>query len=169
MVSGAMTSGQDEAVELDHWSVRKIQPIVVLYIAMVFGAFMALSLFVFHSVEGVKALALGWIGAIVATIPGVVEKLDYRLTASGLEKRTLKTKNPGPFKDVFRWDELDHVIPTRHGFKYFKHLDEPNPLRRFWKAHISDEYSGEVHVEKGRLQGVLLIVEQRVASSSDSR
>ena len=29
---------------------------------------------------------------------------------------------------MFRWNELSHVVPTRHGFKYFKTFDESTAL-----------------------------------------
>ncbi len=46
-----------------------------------------------------------------------------------------------------------------HGFKYYKTLNEASPIRRFWKAHFSDQFSGEVHVEKQDLERVLEIVD----------
>jgi len=161
MLSGATVSDHDGAVVLDRWSARKVRPIILLYVAAVFAAFMVLAHLVFHSQEAVKALAIAAVGAVAATTPGVLERVEYRLTEFGIERRSLKTKNPGPFKDVFRWNELDHIVPMKHGFKYYKTLSEPNPLRRFWKAHISDRYSGEVHAEASDLDRVLGIVERQ--------
>jgi len=146
------------STELDVWSARKIRPIVILYVLGVFAAFMVVSFFVFHSTDALKALALAAVGAVAATVPGVMERVEYRLTESGIEKRTLKTKTPREFSGVFRWAEVSHVVPMKHGFRYFKTLNEKSPLRRFWKVHFSDEYSGEVHVEKEDLAQVLEIV-----------
>lgn len=165
MVSGSAEADRDDPVALDQWAARKIQPIVVLYVVAVFAVFMALSLFVFHSDEAVKALAIALVGAGVATIPGLVERVEYQLTDSGLARRPLKTKNPGPFRDVFRWEELNHIVPMKHGFKYFKTPKETNPLRRFWKQHISDRYSGEVHVERSDLDRILATVERQRATT----
>jgi hypothetical protein len=161
MVSGAAVSNRSGAAVLDRWSARRIQPIVVLYVAAVFAAFMVLAHFVFHSPEAVKALLIAAVGGIAATVPGVIEKVEYQLTDSGLGKRPLKGKKPSQCKDVFRWDELSRVVPTKHGFKYHKTMNETNSIRRFWKAHISDQYSGEVHAEKDDLDRVLGIVERQ--------
>jgi hypothetical protein len=167
MSSGHAASDRDEATVLHRWSARKVQPVVALYVTGVFVAFMVVAHLVFHSVEAVKALAIGWIGAIAATLPGVIEKAEYRLTEAGLDKRAHHARKPVPFKDVFRWDQLDRIVPTKHGFKYFKILSETRPLRRFWRMHISDQTSGEVHVEKDDLDRVLRIVErQRVSTST---
>jgi len=165
MVSGESVSNGHGAEVLDRWSARKVQPVVLLYVVAVFAAFIVLAHFVFHSDAAVKALVVAAVGAIIATTPGVVEKVEYRLTESGIDKRKADSKKPGPFKDVFRWDELNHVVPTKHGFKYYKIMNETNSLGRFWKTHISDKFSGEIHVEKHDLDRVLRLVErQRMAT-----
>ncbi len=161
MIDGAAASNSNESGTLDRWSARKIRPIVMFYVVAVFAVFIALSYFVFHSSKAVRVLVIAAVGAVVAMVPGVAERLEYRVTATGIEKRTVKTNKPREFKLVFRWDELSHVVPMRHGFNYYKTLNETNPLRRFWKAQISDQFSGEVHVEKEDLGRVLEIVEQR--------
>ncbi len=145
---------------LDRWSARKVQPIVVLYVVAVFAVFGAVAHFVVHSTDAVKALAIAALGAVAATVPGVMERVEYRLTESGLEKRSAK-RSPGPFQEVFRWPELSRVVPTGHGFKYFKATNEPNPLRRFWRRHFSDVCSGEVRVEREDLERVLGLVERQ--------
>jgi hypothetical protein len=155
MVIDATASDDNEATIIDRWSARKIQPIVLLYVTAVFVVFMLMAHFVFHSIEAVKALMIGAVGAIAATVPGVMEKVEYRMTESGLDKRAHNAKKPGPFKDVFRWNELSRVVPMKHGFKYYKPIDEPNVLRWFWKAHISDRHSGEVHVERDDIDRVM--------------
>jgi hypothetical protein len=144
---------------VDRWSARKVQPIVVLYVLAVFAAFVALAHFVFQSPEAVKALVLATVAAVGATIPGALEKVEYQPTESGIEKRSLRQKEPGEFACVFRWDELSHVVPTKHGFKFYKTMNETNPFRRFWKLHVSDRFSGEIHVEKQDLGRVLGLVE----------
>ena len=147
MGGAAMAPERDEAVVLHQWSARRLQPIIVFYVAAVFAVMMAVSYFLLHSLTAVKALALGAVGFIVPLLPGLIGKAEYRLTDSGLEKRPLNRKDPKDFKDVFRWDRLSHVVPMKHGFKYYRLIDDSNPFRRFWKAHISDAYSGEFHIE----------------------
>jgi hypothetical protein len=84
---------------------------------------------------------------LLPLLASMVSKFEYRLTESGLDKRPLKRKSPRDFKDVFRWQQLSYVVPAKYGFKYYRPIDDSNPFRRFWKAHISDAYSGEFHVE----------------------
>ena len=144
----------DEAVVLYQWSARKLHPITIFYVAAVFVAMMAVSYFLFHSLTGVKALALGAFGFIVPLFPGVINKVEYRLTESGLDKRPLKPKAPQDFEEVFGWDQLSHIVPMKNGFKYYRSLDDSNPLQRFWKTHISDAYSGEFHIETENLDEI---------------
>ena len=61
------------------------------------------------------------------------------------------------------------MVPLKRGFKFYKPIGETNSLRRFWKTHISDQYSGEVHVEGQDLQRVLALVEMRGSGSSACR
>jgi len=161
MASGATASGRNRSIVLDRWLARKVQPVVLFYVVAVFAAFMAMSHFIFHSPEAVKALAIAAVGAVAATVPSVIENVEYQLTESGIEKRAVKKKGPDEFKGVFRWDELGHIVPTKHGFKYYKIVNETSPLRRLWKTHIADEYSGEIHVETKDLERILGIVERR--------
>ena len=65
---------------LDGWTARKAQPIVVLYVVVVFTAFVALAHFVFHSPQGVKALLVALVGAIGAAVQPLIDKVEYRLT-----------------------------------------------------------------------------------------
>jgi hypothetical protein len=160
MVDGVAASESSEPEVLDRWSARKIRPIVVLYVMAVFAFFMAMAYFVFSSTEAVKALALAAVATIVATLPGIMERIEYRLTQIGVERKNKKNESPG-CTVVFRWDELSRVVPMRHGFKYFKNINETSPLRRFWKVHLCDQYSGEVHVEKDDLGRVLQLVERQ--------
>jgi hypothetical protein len=129
------------------WSARSVRPIVAGYVAAVFVVFIAVAYFVFHSPDAVKALFLTAIGSVASVAPGILGRVEYRLTDAGLAKRPLAEKKPREFKEVFRWDELSHLVPTRSGFKYYKKTDEPKPLARFLKSHCSARYSGEFHVE----------------------
>jgi hypothetical protein len=147
-----------EPLVLDQWAARKIQPITVLHVALVFVGCMALAYFVFHSMTGVRALALAAVGFILPLVAGLSSRVEYRLTETGLEQRPLQSKKLQSFQDAFRWDQLDHVVPKKHGIKFYKILNEPKPLRRFWKAHVSDAYSGEIHVETEDRERVLRIV-----------
>lgn len=155
-----MTRNIDETEVLYHWSARKLQPIILLYVAAVFVAMMAPSYFVFHSMTAVKVLAIVAIGFIVPLFLGVVSRVEYRLTERGLEHRPLDKKELGTFKSVFQLDQLSRVVPMRHGFKFYRHLNESNPFPRFWKAHVSDAFSGEVHVETVDQERVLEILTQ---------
>ena len=139
--------GETNEQILHQWSARKIHPMVMVYVVAVFLVFMAVSRFVFHSPAAVKALALAAFGAVVAMIPSALGRLEYRFTPSGLERRPVDRKEPRDFEEVFRWQELSHTIPLKHGFKYYLRMEDAGPMRRFWRTHISDEYSGEFHVE----------------------
>jgi len=153
----AMAVNDGEPEVLCHWSARKIQPVILLYVGMVFVVFMVLAYFVFHSTEAVKALAATAFAALLPLTLGINSRLEYRLTELGLERRRLESK-PKDFKDVFRLERLSHIVRIRYGFKYYLPLDEPNPLRRFWKVYVSDKYSGEVHVETADKEGVFEVL-----------
>ena len=160
-MNGRMESNPDEAIVLDQWSARKTQPTIVFSVAGVFAVFMAAAHFLFHSPSGVNALAAAAVAAILPLLMGVINKMEYRLTESGLAKRPLKEKEPVEFESVFRWDELSHVVPMKHGFKYFKTFDGSNPVRRFGKAHLSEAASGEVHLEVKDRDRILEIMARR--------
>lgn len=155
-----MTTDIDETAVLHQWSVRKVPPIVLLYMAAVFIGMMLLAYFVVHSPAAVKALALTAVGAMVPLVPTVISRVEYRLTERELERRPLTKNDPKPFKRVFQLDELSHVVPVRHGFKFYNPLSDSNALRRFWKLHVSDAYSGEVHAEADDQKKVLEILSQ---------
>ena len=145
----------EDPMGLCHWTARKMEPIVLVWVALVFLAFMALSLFVFHSVAAVKALAAAAVASLIPMVPAVLNRVEYELTERELSRRTLDPKKPKDFKRVFMLDELSHIVPTRHGFKYCKTLNDSNALRRLWKLHVSDAFSGEVHVETSDQKRVL--------------
>jgi hypothetical protein len=163
MADDSTSSSHGGPEVVDSWSARKVQPIVLVYVGLVFAVFIAVAHLNFHSPAAVKALAIAAVGAIIATIPVVLEKTEYRVTPSGLQRRKMNEKKPGQFRDVFQWNELDRVVPLNRGFKYFKKTRSGGLLQRFWQLYLSDTYSGEVHVEKDDLARVLAIVEQRRA------
>ena len=151
------TVGDGPAI-LHHWTARRVQPVVILYVIAVFLGFMALAFFLFHSVDAVKALATTGIGTAFAMLPVVFSRIEYELTETGLRKRPFNPKNPKGFQEVFSWEELDHVVPMTHGFKYFRPVEGNGNFARFWKAHVSGAFSGEFPVEQGdreRVRGLL--------------
>lgn len=161
MVGGETASSSDGSTALDRWSARKVQPVVVLYVVVVFAAFVAAARFIFHTPEAVKALVMAAVGAVAATIPGVIGKVEYRATTSGVEQRKLDEKKPRQFEEAFRWDELSHIVPMRYGFKYYRTMHETTPVRRFWKLHVCDRFSGEIHLERHDLDRILGLVERQ--------
>ncbi len=137
---------------------------VLLYAMGVIAGFMALAHFVFHSAEAVKALALTAIGSLVPLVPTVLARTEYRITGSGIDKRPVRGGADAPFKEVFPWEELSHLVSKKTGFKFYKKLDEPSPLRRFWKMHVQEGHSGEFHVQDRDRPGLEAILAQRGVS-----
>ena len=162
-----MIPDHEKPVVLHQWSARKLQPVIVVYVFAVFIVMMAISYFLVHSMPAVKALALAAVGFIVPLLPAVINKNEYQLTESGLEKRLVDKKKPREFEDVIRWDNLSHLTPMKHGFKFYNPIDERNPIRRFWKTHISDSHSGEFRVEAADRDMVLDILTQHGKGSTD--
>jgi hypothetical protein len=138
-----------------------MEPIVVLYVLLVFVAFMLLAGFVFHSMEAVKALFFTAIGSLVAMVPSLQARIEYRMTEDGVSKRPYRPNNPADFKDVFSWDELSRLVPTRRGFKFYKQTGTTGPLRRFFKLHLLGGFSGEVHVEARNMNRVQEFMERQ--------
>jgi hypothetical protein len=165
MGSDAVAGDKDEPELLCHWSARKLSPIILLYVSAVYAVMIVLALLVFHSGAAVKVLALAAVGTIVPLFVEVSKRIEYRLTTQGLERRPHVDQEPRDYQSVFQLDELSHVVPIRHGFKFYKPLDESNPLRRVWKQHVSDRFSGEVHVEKEDQDKVLAVLAQHGVSS----
>lgn len=153
-----------DGTEVVSWSARKVQPIVLLWVAMVFLGFIGVSYFVLHSMTAVKALAITAVGVLVPLVPTVLQRVEYRFSEREIERRPLTEEEPKPYESVVQLDQLSHIVPLRHGFKYFKPLDEQNPLKRFWKLHVSDAFSGEVHVERADLPQVLDTLAQQGVS-----
>jgi hypothetical protein len=156
----------DKRPVLCRWTARRVQPVVLLWVAAVFVGYMLIALFVFHSTTGVRELAIAAVAALVPLVPAVLARVEYRLDEVGLEQRPVSGRKPTEFTAVFRLAELSHVKPIRFGFKFYRPLDETSRWRRFWKLHVSDAFSGEVHVDPadrdrvvGALAGQGVIVE----------
>jgi hypothetical protein len=160
MGSKPVAEGSDQSGVLYQWSARRLQPVVIAYVAAVFVVFAALSYFVFHSMTAVKTLAMAAVAGIVSLVPAVLQRVEYRLTEVQLDRRTVAKDKAKGLEIVFRLDELNHIVPTGRGFKFYLQLNEPNPLRRFWKLHVSDEYSGDVHVETADRKCVMSTLER---------
>lgn len=150
----------DPEIQID-WTARKLQPIVLLYVAAVFVVLIAVVILVFDSMNAVKALALTAVAAVVPLVPSVLAKVDYRCGGGLLEQRPHNEKEPQDFEAIVRLDELSHIKPMRHGFKYYRPVDETNPLVRFWKLEFSDQYSGEVHVEPDDQEKVMELMRRQ--------
>ena len=156
--SGSDATHQSEANDV-HWISRKLHPIILFYVLLVFGAFITASHFVFHSADAVKALAIAAFAFIIALLPAILVKIEYRATDAGVEKRSIKAGKPGSYTDAFQWNELHHVVFVKNGFKYFKHMDARGPILRFLYTQFSDKFSGEIHVEPadwGQVEALLV-------------
>lgn len=153
-------SPDDPGVE-HTWNARTVRPIIVVYVVGVFVGFMGLAHFVFHSADAVRALLLAAFGAVVGTVPSILNRVEYRITGTGLAKRSFRPKQPREFKHVFAWDELSHLVPTKTGFKFYKRLSDSSPVSRFFKLHFSAEHSGEFHVDPRDRARVRAIIDQK--------
>jgi hypothetical protein len=143
---------------LHAWSARRIAPVMAVYVTGIFLGFMALAWFVFHSRDAVTALVTALLGSLATLGAGIVSRIDYRITETGLEKRPRIAQRSGEYREVFRWEELEEVVPTRRGFRFAKRMDEPHPLRRFWRRSIVEGNAGEVHCEGPERTRVLDLV-----------
>jgi hypothetical protein len=152
---------------LHRWNARRLPPVILLWVALVFVAFMALS-YILRSTTAVTALAAAAVAALVPLVPAVISRLEYRMTEAGVDQRPLAGK-PGDFRATFRWEELDRIVPGRRGFKFYKRVHEPRRWRRFWKRHIEEAWSGEVHVERPDLPTVLALLAERGVSGAMPR
>jgi len=154
---------------VDQWTARSMRPIFALiYLPVVFAVLIALAFFVFNSIAGVTSLVMSGIGAVVALLPSLLTRVEYRLSESGLEKRPVRRQNPAPFRELFRFPELEHIVPRKHGFMYYKKMDSTTALRDFYRRHISDEYSGEVHLENEDRERILTHLAERGVAGSQS-
>lgn len=148
----------DETRIVCQWTARRMQPVILLWVAGIFLGSILIALLVFHSVTGVRELAIAAVAVLVPLVPSVLSRVEYRLDEVGLEQRPVNERSPKEFAAVFRLEKLSHVKPVRHGFKFYRPVDETSRWRRFWKLHLSDAYSGEVHVDptdRDRVLGAL--------------
>lgn len=143
------------------WIARTVRPATLLQVPLVFLVFMAAAQFLFHSADAVRALALTTLAAFVALFPGVLGRVEYWATGHAVKKRPRRTSGDGKFTEVFRWEELDYVVRAKFGFRYFKRMDETSPLRRLWRMHLSDRYSGEIHVDPPDRELVFAMLQER--------
>ncbi len=151
-----------EGPQLEHtWTARPVRPITALYVLVVFLVFMAVAQFVVHSREAVVALAMAAFGAVVSLIPGITSRIEYKLSDGGLAKRRIQAKESREFEDLFLWDELSHLTPTKTGFKFYKNTVGSGPLRRFIDLHFLSGHSGEFHAEEGDRERILALIQKR--------
>jgi hypothetical protein len=146
---------------LHRWTARRLHPVILLWVALVFLGFMVVAFWGFQSTDAVKALALTAVGSILPLGASVLTRDEYEMSEAGLVRRPVRGSRPGEFKTVFAWTELSHVKPVHHGIKYYRPLDEPRAWARFWKQHVSDAYSGEFHVETNDRDPVLAVIAKR--------
>lgn len=147
---------------VDRWQARPIKPVfVVVYTAVVLAALIPLAVFVFTTIAGTMTLAMTAIGAIVPLLFDLLIRVEYRLTDSGIDKRRMVRQKPAPFKELFRFPEVDSIVLTRYGFKYTKRMDPAPPVRSFLNRHVSDEYSGVVYVEQADRERILAHLAER--------
>jgi hypothetical protein len=127
-----------------HWSARKMSPKVILYVAIIFIAFIALAYWGFHSLAAVKTLFFTALAYILSVLPIVFSHLEYRLSAQKLESRQVKKQDPKPYKTLFQLAEVSHLVKSSGSLKYCLNFEEANRFHRFFKKHFSDRYSGEI-------------------------
>ena len=87
MEQGTIDTYIDPPEVLYHWSARKLNPIVLLYVAAVFVVFILVAYFVLHSMTAVKALAMAAVASIIPLVPAVISRVEYRLNERVLERR----------------------------------------------------------------------------------
>lgn len=138
------------------WSARSVRPVVTLQVAAVFLAFMALAWFAFGSPGAVRALGLAAVGAVISTLPGILTRVEYRLTPEGLSKK--RARPDADFQEAFSWEEVSHFAPTSSGFNFYKHMPPSNRLLGFLRRHVSDRYSGQIRVggeDRARVRAII--------------
>lgn len=156
----AEPTGKESTVLLS-WSARKIQPVVVVQVILVFLAFILMAHFLFHSREAIIALAAAAVGSLVPLLPGVMTRTEFRLTDRGLESASPGKEGRGEPRELFTWDELSHLVPGKDGFKFYKSFEASGWWDRFRKNHISDRWSGEFQVEKEDRPRVAELLQER--------
>jgi hypothetical protein len=146
--------------EVCRWSSRRMSPKIMLYVAIVFIFFIAVSYFGFHSVTAVKGLVFTALGSIVSLMPLVFTRVEYRFTQERLESRPIRKKEQHPYKTLFLLDQLSHIVKIDGGFKFYLVLKERNSILRFFKKYISNHYSGEVRLENKDTERVMTTLEK---------
>ncbi len=163
-----MANDRGEEAVLHRWTERKMQPVILLWVLAVFVAMILVAHLFIRSAEAVKALVVGAVAFTVPLVPAVLGRYEYRLTEKGLERRTLDPKKPKPFERIFAWSELGHVVPVRHGFKYYRPVGDVRAPKRFWRRYFSDAYSGEFHALGEDRVIVRALLDERVGDRSSS-
>ena len=154
-MAGETKLSDEKTTVTSHWTARKLHPIILVYVSGIFLVMMAVAYFVVHSVSAVKALALAAVGVVVSVLPELGRRIEYRVIGSVLERRVHRRDRTTDFERVVDLQDLSYAKPVRRGFKYCRRFNEANILRRFWMKHLSDRFSGEVHVETQNLGRVL--------------
>lgn len=141
--------------EVCYWSARKMPPIVIVYVVLIFITFMAISYWGLHSTTAAKTLAFTAIGSIVPLMPLAFARIEYQLTKQKLESRSYIKKATKPYAVLFKVDQVNYIVRTGSGFKYYLKFEEKNGFKRFVKKHVSDKYGGEVKIEKPDVEKIL--------------
>jgi hypothetical protein len=162
MVDEAALPGVEET-DSEQWIARRLHPMVLAYLTGVFLVMMGIAYFAVHSMSAVKALALAGVGSLVAVLPELGRRIEYRLIGTVLEKRAVWRDRQADFELVFDIRDVEVIKRLRRGFKYFKKTDDLGSIRRVWKTHLCDDISGEVHVEPPDLTTVLARLRERGA------
>lgn len=129
-----------------HWTARKMSPRVILYVAIVFIAFIVLAYWGFHSLTAVKTLVFTALAYILSVLPMVFGRVEYQLSTHKLESRQIKKQGSTPYKTLFKLEKVSHLVKSSDSLKYYLNFEEPNQFYRFFKKHFSDRYSGEIKV-----------------------
>ena len=141
--------------EVLYWSARKMNPKIILYVAIIFFIIIAVIYFTFYSISAIKALTYTALGTIVSLVPGVLSSVEYRLTIQKLEYRPIKKGEEKPYKILFFMNQLSYIVQIESGFKYYLTLNEKKSLRRLYKKYFSDHYSGGVRIEKNDTERIM--------------
>lgn len=170
MPDATRTSSGAISPEVDRWLARPMKPSFVLpYLAVFFAALITLAVFLFNSIAGIMSLAVTAAGTSVALLADLAIRIEYRLSESGVEKRRVRQQNPVPFKEIFRFPDLDYIVPKRYGFKYYKKTDSTSPLRDSFKRRFSEELSGEVYLDDGDRERILAHLTERGVATKSKR
>lgn len=146
---------KETSSDVCYWSARKMPPIIIVYVVLIFIAFAAISYWGLHSTTAAKTLAFTAIGSIVPLMPLAFARIEYQLSQQKLESRSSIKKTVKPYTELFRLDQVSYIVRIRSGFKYYLTFKEDNKILRFFKKHISDKYAGEIKVEKSDAERII--------------